>query len=122
MNRLMLILILVNGITIDLISAWKKVKKGGMIGGDDLTQNLWQHGPQHEPTLVFPYALYFAEAMKSTIFLLPFNQFLIFKNEDKYEFVDYTGTYQFFGLKKLIPKERTLKQALIDRILKCFRG
>lgn len=47
------------GISIDLIRAWPKTK---WLGGDDFDQ-VWQHGKDHEPSLVNPFAAYFAEAV-----------------------------------------------------------
>lgn len=82
------------GITIDLMSLYKKVKYGGWIAGDDFTPTIWQHPSNYEPTLVFPYAVYFAEAVKSIIYALPFNQFLFKKVKNgSFEFVDLTGCY-----------------------------
>jgi predicted O-methyltransferase YrrM len=65
------------GVTIDLIATFEKVRPGGFIGGDDFTANIWQHGRKFEPTLVCPFAVYFAEAVQAEIFILPFDQFLI---------------------------------------------
>jgi hypothetical protein len=78
------------GITIDLNVIYPKTKSNGLIGGDDFTKNIWQHSERYDPTEVFPYALYFAEAKNCTIFTLPYNQFLIFKN-DHFEVFDYGG-------------------------------
>lgn len=86
------------GITIDLNAIYPKTKINGLIGGDDFTKNIWQHSSQYDPTEVFPYALYFAEAHNCTIFTLPYNQFLIFKN-DLFKVLDY-GAYA-----KLTPKQ-----------------
>ena len=65
------------GITIDLIHMMPKVRVGGIIGGDDFTKNIWQHGVKYSPTEVFPFAVYFAEAMRLPIVTLPHNQFCI---------------------------------------------
>ena len=78
------------GITIDLSVMHPKVKANGLIGGDDFTKNIWQHSDNYDPTEVFPYAIYFAEAQDCTIFTLPYSQFLIFKN-DNFKVVDYGG-------------------------------
>ena len=51
------------GITIDLTCLFPKVKNGGWIGGDDFMGSPWEHGINFEPTLVFPFSVYFAEAM-----------------------------------------------------------
>lgn len=92
------------GITIDLNVIYPKTKTNGFIGGDDFTKNIWQHSDKYDPTEVFPYAVYFAEAKNCTIFTLPYNQFLIFKN-DRFEVVDYGGygkltTKQIYGPRK----------------------
>ncbi|MDZ7611873.1 MAG: class I SAM-dependent methyltransferase [Candidatus Moranbacteria bacterium] len=70
------------GITTDLIKVYPKIKDGGWIGGDDFSYNIWQHSPKFEPTLIFPFAVYFAEAISAKIFALPYNQFLIHKFSD----------------------------------------
>ena len=67
------------GITIDLIKLFPKMKKNGLIAGDDFSSNPWQHDVRFEPTLVCPFSIYFAEAMDIPIIALPFNQFLIQK-------------------------------------------
>jgi hypothetical protein len=82
------------GITIDLISILPKIKLGGWIGGDDFSPRVWQHGAKFEPTLVFPFAVYFAEAIGARIYALPFNQFLMHKTAARdYEFLDATKRY-----------------------------
>jgi hypothetical protein len=82
------------GIAVDLVRVYPKVRDGGWIGGDDFRASIWQHGAQFEPTLVFPFAVYFAEAVGSRIYGLPYGQFLIEKRaDDDFEFVDLTGGY-----------------------------
>jgi hypothetical protein len=82
------------GITIDLLRLYPRIRDGGWIGGDDFSPSIWQHEQQYEPTLVFPFAVYFAEAVGSRIYGLPRNQFLIEKrHDDAFEFVDLTGKY-----------------------------
>src|SRR6266478_634244 len=51
------------GIAIDLIRVYPKVRMGGLLGGDDFTNSMWEHRTTFEPTLVFPFAVYFAEAV-----------------------------------------------------------
>jgi hypothetical protein len=83
------------GITIDLISVFPKVREGGWIGGDDFSPSIWQHSAEFEPTLVFPLAVHFAEAVGARIYGLPFKQFLIEKAPGgTHEFVDLTGRYR----------------------------
>ena len=82
------------GITIDLISVYPKIKDNGWIAGDDFSRTIWQHATHFEPTLVFPYAVYFAEAMGMIIYALPFNQFLLRKSRNRqFEFIDLAGGY-----------------------------
>lgn len=90
------------GISIDLALVWPKIKEGGFVVGDDFTANVFQHGLQFEPTLVFPYAIYFAEAVDVKIYGMPFNQFVICKNSEQvFEFIDLTnGVYQNQDLSK----------------------
>ena len=64
------------GITIDLVSVFPKVRPGGWIGGDDFRPHLATR-KRYEPTLVFPYAVYFAEAVGVRIYALPYRQFLL---------------------------------------------
>ena len=89
------------GITIDLIRLLPKIKKNGLIAGDDFTPNPWQHDIRFEPTLVCPFSIYFAEAMNLPILALPFNQFLIQKKSNSsFSFVDHTGKYGNVSLSK----------------------
>ncbi len=69
------------------------MKAGGFIGGDDFAKTIWQHATQFEPTLVFPYAVYFAEAVGAPIYALPHRQFLIEKNGGGFRFEDLVGSY-----------------------------
>lgn len=70
------------GITIDLIKVYPKIKNGGWIGGDDLHNNVFHHGNDYAPTMVFPFALYFSESMGDVFFKTKHNQFLIRKTND----------------------------------------
>lgn len=93
------------GITIDLIRVFPKIKIGGFIGGDDFCPGYLQHFPQFEPTLVFPFAIYFAEAVSARIYSLPHEQFLIEKTADGvFELIDLTGAITNTGLKDQILK------------------
>lgn len=87
------------GITIDLHHVFPKVRTGGWLGGDDFTPSIWQHRERFEPTLVFPYAVYFAEAAGACLYALPWNQFLLQKTDDGFEFVDLTGRYEALDLR-----------------------
>jgi hypothetical protein len=88
------------GITIDLVKLFPKIRDGGWIGGDDFAPSIWQHGEEYEPTLVFPFAVHFAEAVGARIHALPRNQFLIEKRRGgAFELVDLTGRYAEVALK-----------------------
>ena len=65
------------GITIDRLTIQRKVRSGRVIGGDDYFEDTRHRGVTYEPTLVCPFALYFAEAMNMPCVALPFRQFLI---------------------------------------------
>jgi len=89
------------GITIDLIRAFPKVKTNGFIGGDDFCAGKLQHFPEHEPTLIFPFAIYFAEAVAARIYTLPYDQFLIEKTTDGiFELIDLAGIAANTGIKE----------------------
>jgi hypothetical protein len=81
------------GIAIDLISIYPKIKDGGWIAGDDFCDSVWQHDPMYEPTMVFPFATYFAEAYDLTVYALPHNQFVMRKMQDGYSFIDLAGIF-----------------------------
>ena len=90
------------GITMDLIQVLPKIKDNGLIGGDDFVNKPWQHGAAYEPTLVCPFAVYFAEAMRLPFVALPHKQFLIQKAANaSFSFVDLAGTYSDLSLKGL---------------------
>lgn len=103
------------GITIDLICLYDKIRVGGLLGGDDFSRSIWQHPPNYEPTLVFPFAVYFAEAVGATIYALPYSQFLIEKNEAKsFSFIDLTGKYNHLELKSQFNPWKILKIKTTD--------
>ena len=98
------------GIAIDLVRLYPKIRPGGWIGGDDFSQTVWQHRTTFEPTLVFPFAVYFAEAVGDSIYGLPFNQFLIEKQESEaFTFVDLTEQYGDIGLRNQFQPNKVLK-------------
>jgi len=98
------------GIAIDLIRIYPKVRAGGFLGGDDFTRSVWEHPSRFEPTLVFPFAVYFAEAVGATIYALPFSQFVLQKtNGAQFAFVDLTGEYERTGLRHQFAPEKVLK-------------
>ena len=103
------------GITVDLIRVLPKIRPGGWIGGDDFTPSIWQHGDAYEPTLVFPLAVHFAEAVGARIYALPHRQFLIEKTADSdHAFTDLTGRYGDTGLRRQFPSPSG--QSLLKRL------
>jgi hypothetical protein len=104
------------GVTIDLIRVYPKVRVGGFIGGDDFSTTIWMHKTCFEPTLVFPFAVYFAEAVGATIYALPNIQFCLHKTEKaQFNFVDLTHQYSELGLLKQLAPEKLLKLSLSER-------
>jgi len=104
------------GIAIDLIRVYPKVKAGGFVGGDDFSPTIWQHKTTFEPTLVFPFAVYFAEAVGATIFSLPNFQFCLQRNDvQQFSFVDLTGEYKEMTLRSQLSPEKMLKLAFGER-------
>jgi hypothetical protein len=93
------------GITIDLHRIYPKVRDGGWIGGDDFAPSIWQHAERFEPTLVFPYAVHFAEAVGARLYALPYSQFLLEKaTGGVHEFVDLTGRYEQLDLRAQVAR------------------
>ncbi len=89
------------GITIDLIRVYPKIREGGWLAGDDFSQTIWQHNTNFEPTLVFPFAVYFAEAVGARIYALPYSQFLLEKQRGQaFSFIDFTGQYHTLSLRE----------------------
>ncbi len=98
------------GIAIDLINIFPKVQAGGWIGGDDFSRTIWQHATSFEPSLVFPFAVYFAEAVGVPIYALPYNQFLMEKsNVKQYAFIDLTGNYLDISLRDQFHPNKIIK-------------
>lgn len=105
------------GISIDLIRCFDRVRSGGWIGGDDFSRTIWQHNTAFEPTLVFPFAVYFAEAVDAPIYALPYKQFLIQKAEiPGFKFVDFTGEYRDTGLREQFRLASLWKPKLAETI------
>jgi hypothetical protein len=86
------------GIILDLISYYDKVKNPGFILGKAFHSKIWHHGKRYEPTLVFPFAIHFAEAKCDKIYALPFDQFMIEKSS-QFSFTDFTGKYDNYMLR-----------------------
>lgn len=90
------------GITIDLLQRWPKMRPGGVLAGDDFSPTIWQHETRYEPTLVFPWAVHFAEAHGAPIWCLPHNQFAIevpTVSGGSWACHDLTGAYSDSGLR-----------------------
>lgn len=114
------------GITIDLLNVYSKVKEGGYIAGDDFTKTIWQHKKNYEPTMVFPFAVYFSEAVNVPIYALPNSQFLIRKSkQSNFKFNDLTGRYDDLSLKHQFYVGSEVKQqksfaSIFNRLLNCI--
>tara|TARA_R100001369_G_scaffold91433_1_gene132722 strand:+ start:4164 stop:4880 length:717 start_codon:yes stop_codon:yes gene_type:complete len=108
------------GISIDLINAWPKLKPEGFLAGDDFCPSIWQHSKKYEPTMVFPYAVYFAEAVGATIYGLPHDQFLIEKESKEFKFIDLTESskYKNVELRNQLVILKSKKQKSIFQKLK----
>ena len=105
------------GIAIDLIRVFPKIKIGGWIGGDDFSRTVWQHQTTFEPTLVFPFAIYFAEAVGAPIYAIPNDQFLIEKVKvQSFEFIDLTGRYDDIGLRNQFRPDKVLRLKLTETL------
>ena len=89
------------GITIDLTRALPQGARRR--AGSAATTSRSRSGSTtrpYEPTLVFPYAVHFAEAVGAPIYALPHRQFLIHKRPDRgFAFVDLTGRYGSVDIK-----------------------
>src|SRR5713101_5081250 len=110
------------GIAIDLIRVYPKVCTGGFLGGDDFTRSVWEHKTTFEPTLVFPFAVYFAEAVGATIYALPYAQFCLQKgNGAQFAFIDLTGEYDDVDLRNQFIPEKLLKITMWERFPRLMR-
>jgi len=99
------------GVTIDLVKVFPKLRDGGWMGGDDFCRNIWQHKGSYEPTMVFPFAVHFAEAVDARIYALPHRQFALEKAPDRgFEFVDLTGRYDDLGLRRQLRRHAAERQ------------
>jgi hypothetical protein len=104
------------GIAVDLIRVYPKVRAGGFLGGDDFTRSVWEHKTSFEPTMVFPFAVYFAEAVGATIYALPYSQFCLQKTDRaQFAFVDLTGQYDDVGLRAQFTPEKLVKLIVGER-------
>jgi hypothetical protein len=90
------------GITIDLIRTYSKIRPGGILGGDDYTSTIWQHADNFEPSLVCPFASYFAESHGAPIVILPHSQFAIIKPSEPGSHFRVIDTTQAYGERSLL--------------------
>jgi hypothetical protein len=106
------------GITIDLTAVYPKIKPGGFLAGDDFVPTIWQHETRFEPTLVFPFSVYFAEAVGMPIYALPFSQFLIAKlpQQQAHSFIDLTGKYKDLGLREQMTLGRLARKRIKEAL------
>jgi hypothetical protein len=90
------------GITLDLILTYTKVRPGGILGGDDYSASIWHHPDNFEPTLVCPFAAYFAESQDAPIVILPYEQFAIIKPREPGHHFKVIDTTQSYGPRSLL--------------------
>jgi hypothetical protein len=110
------------GIAIDLIRLYPKVRTGGFVCGDDFNRSVWQHKTSFEPTLVFPFAVYFAEAVGATIYALPYSQFCLHKGDGaQFAFIDLTGDYDDVDLRNQFSPEKLFRITLWERLPRLMR-
>jgi hypothetical protein len=109
------------GILIDLIRLYAKVRDGGILGGDDFLPAAWQHDGRFEPTMIFPTAVYFAEATGSVIYGLPHAQFAIVVDRTRrdFQFRDLTGSYID---RTLLAVFRRRRENFAKRVFRSLRG
>lgn len=113
------------GIAIDLIRVYAKIRMGGFIGGDDFSRTIWPHKTTFEPTLVFPFAVYFAEAVGAAIYSLPNIQFCLQKTQERaFSFTDIVGQYDDLSLSRQLAPAKMIGLFLgekFPRLLQAFR-
>ena len=93
------------GIATDLVCVYPKLKPGAFIGGDDFWPSIWEHRPNFEPTLVFPFVVHFAEAVGAELWALDHGQFIMQKPRGgrHFQFHDPERLYAQTELLPLIP-------------------
>ena len=109
------------GISIDLMRAFPKLRAGGWLCGDDFVPDIWQHGARFEPTLVFPFVSYFAEAVGARLYALPFDQFLLQKPDaggGEGCFIDLVGRYGNRSLLHHLSIRKMLMKRFFRRLLR----
>ena len=81
------------GIVIDMLKIWPRIREGGFLAGDDFSPGIWQHGRKFEPTMVFPFAVHFAEGVDCPITSPMAGQYYIEKNHSGFSFDDRDAAY-----------------------------
>jgi Methyltransferase domain len=112
------------GATLDLQMVLPKIRPDGWIGGDDFVPTVWQHAERFEPTFVFPYAVYFSEAIRGRIHAVGFNQFLIRVPGTAAEvpgFVDHTGRYGSITVASALRRDPTWLRTLRAAVPRSWR-
>jgi predicted O-methyltransferase YrrM len=94
------------GIAIDLIRTYPKVRAGAILGGDDYTRSIWQHAENFEPSLVCPFAAYFAESQGAPLVVLPHDQFAIVKPSESGNHFRVIDMSQRYGERTLLSQVR----------------
>ena len=108
------------GITIDMVAMARKVRKGGWICGDDFHPTIAHHS-RHEPILVFPFVVHFAEAMRLPVYALPFRQFLVHNEPGGFVFHDLVGGYDKLELRPHMGRLFAVRMR-VSEALRTLRG
>jgi hypothetical protein len=110
------------GVTIDLVRLYPKIRVDGFLAGDDFSSSIWHHNSRFEPTLVFPFAVYFAEAIGATVYALPHSQFCMHKTRIAgFSFIDLTGRYDNLELRNQVEPGKLLKVLARERFPRLAR-
>ena len=97
------------GVLIDLVAIYSKVRNGGFLIGDDAVPNPWQHGPDYEPSLVYPVCRHLAEVWACPIYMASQCQFIIHKLPGAgFRFCDATGLYSIQALLPFVRPRTTV--------------
>ena len=76
---------------------------------------IWKHGLRFEPTMIFAFAIHFAEAVGATIYALPDTQFCIHKTDGGFAFVDLAGEHGKNGVRDLLAPDKLLRALIGER-------
>ena len=103
------------GVTIDLMCIYPKLKQGGILAGDDYSPSIWHHPASFEPTLVCPYAAYFAESQKAPLVIHGHNQFVIIKPFEQGSHFRVMDMCNGYGSRDLLPQVAPYRDWETDR-------